>query len=77
VSEREKWAVPLNVVATKVTKLGDQLISVGGGVRSWTDSPENGAHGVAFRLFVTLLFPKRAVHVLRQWSESAGRPSVT
>lgn len=56
--EREQWSVPLNVVVTKVTKVGDQLISVGGGVRYWADGPENGPHGAAFRLVVTLLFPK-------------------
>jgi len=56
--EREQWSVPLNFVVTKVTKVGDQLISVGGGVRYWADGPESGPHSVAFRLVVTLLFPK-------------------
>lgn len=56
--EREQWSVPLNFIVSKVTKVGDQLISVGGGVRYWADGPESGPHGVAFRLAVTLLFPK-------------------
>jgi len=56
--EREQWSVPLNFVVTKVTKIGDQLISVGGGVRYWADGPDSGPHGVAFRAVVTLLFPK-------------------
>jgi hypothetical protein len=56
--ERNEWAVPLNFVVSKVTKFGDQLVSVGGGLRYWADGPEGGPHGMAFRLVVTLLFPK-------------------
>jgi hypothetical protein len=54
----EKWAVPINAVASKVTKIGNQLVSVGGGVRYWAESPVGGPHGWGGRLFVTLLFPK-------------------
>ena len=56
--EREQWAVPINAIVSKVTKVGDQLVSVGGGVRYWADGPEGGLHGWGFRLVVTLLFPK-------------------
>ena len=56
--EGEQWSVPVNCVVTKVTKVGGQLISVGGGVRYWADSPDNGPEGVGFRVVVTLLFPK-------------------
>ncbi len=56
--EGEQWSVPVNCVVTKVTKVGSQLISVGGGVRYWADSPDNGPEGVGFRVVVTLLFPK-------------------
>lgn len=56
--EGEQWSVPVNVVVTKVTKVGDQLISVGGGLRYWADSPESGAEGLGVRLVFTLLFPK-------------------
>ena len=56
--EAERWSVPLNLTATKVTRLGGQLISVGGGVRDWADSPDSGAEGLGIRLVVTLLFPK-------------------
>jgi hypothetical protein len=56
--EGEQWSVPINCVVTKVTKVGSQLISVGGGVRYWADSPDNGPEGVGFRVVVTLLFPK-------------------
>jgi len=56
--ENTQWAVPINGVVSKVTKLGDQLVSFGGGVRYWADGPEGGPHGWGFRLVVTLLFPK-------------------
>jgi hypothetical protein len=46
------------VVVSKVTKLGDQLVSVGGGVRYWAETPDSGPHGLGFRLVFTLLFPK-------------------
>ena len=54
----EKWSVPVNVIVTKVTKVGGQLISVGGGLRYWADSPDSGPEGLGFRLVFTLLFPK-------------------
>jgi len=54
----KQWAVPINLSASKITKVGDQLMSVGGGVRYWADGPDSGPHGWGFRLVVTLLFPK-------------------
>ena len=54
----KQWTLPLNVSLSKVTKLGDQLISVGGGLRYWADGPDNGPQGVGVRLVVTFLFPK-------------------
>jgi hypothetical protein len=53
-----QWSVPLNATVTKVTKFGDQLLSVGGGLRYWADGPDSGPHGLGFRFVVTLLFPK-------------------
>jgi hypothetical protein len=52
------WSVPVNVVATKVVRLGNQLASVGGGVRYWADSTDSGPEGLGVRLVFTLLFPK-------------------
>lgn len=54
----QQWAVPINLSTTKITKVGDQLMSVGGGVRYWADGPDSGPHGWGFRLIITLLFPK-------------------
>ena len=53
------WALPLNLTVSKVTKLGNQLLSVGARLRYWVASPETGPHGWGGRVFVTLLFPKR------------------
>ena len=50
--------MPVNFVVTKVTKVGGQLVSVGGGIRYWADSPDSGPEGFGYRLIVTLLFPK-------------------
>jgi hypothetical protein len=56
--EGEEWSVPVNALVTKVTRVGGQLVSVGGGLRYWVDSPDNGPEGLGVRLVVTLLFPK-------------------
>jgi hypothetical protein len=54
----KQWTVPINLTASKVTKVGDQLMSFGGGVRYWADGPDSAPHGWGVRLIVTLLFPK-------------------
>ena len=56
--ENEQWSVPVNVSASKLTRLGTQLVSFGGGVRYWLDSPDSGAEGFGLRFTVTLLFPR-------------------
>ncbi len=54
----EQWAIPVNATATKVMKFGNQLVSVGGGIRYWAESTDAGPEGLAVRLLLTLLFPK-------------------
>jgi hypothetical protein len=54
-----QWAVPLNANASKVLKLGNQLVSLGGGVRYWAESTDGGPEGFGLRLNLTLLFPKQ------------------
>jgi hypothetical protein len=56
--ENQQWSVPVHALVTKVTKVGSQLVSVGGGLRYWAASPESGASGLGVRAVVTLLFPK-------------------
>jgi hypothetical protein len=54
----QQWAVPVNANISKVTKLGNQLVSVMGGVRYWAESTTGGPEGFGFRLQLTLLLPK-------------------
>ena len=56
--DNDQWSVPINGVVSKVTKLGGQLVSIGGGVRYWAESPDSGPEGWGGRLFFTLLFPR-------------------
>jgi hypothetical protein len=56
--EAEQWSVPVNVSASKLTRFGRQLVSLGGGLRYWADSPDSGAEGLGLRITVTLLFPR-------------------
>jgi hypothetical protein len=54
--EGEQWTVPLIVVYSKVTKIGDQMLSFAGGARVYVEKPDNGPDwGVRF--VVTLLYP--------------------
>lgn len=54
----EQWTVPVNALVSKVTRIGHQLVSVGGGLRYWAEGPENGPEDLGYRFVVTLLFPK-------------------
>ena len=48
--------MPVNFVVAKVTKIGNQFVSFGGGLRYWTESPASEPEGLGARVFVTLLF---------------------
>jgi hypothetical protein len=56
--ESENWTIPVAGVVSKVMAIGNQRVSVGGGLRYYVDSPASGPDGLAFRLFFTLLFPR-------------------
>ncbi|WP_223160935.1 hypothetical protein [Salinicola aestuarinus] len=56
--ETNQWSVPINAFATKLTSLGAQPISVGGGVRYWAEQPDGGPDGWGARLIATLLYPQ-------------------
>ncbi len=56
--ESNQWTVPVNLTVNQMLKVGSQIIQVGGGVRYWADSPENGPEGWGYRLQLTFLFPK-------------------
>jgi hypothetical protein len=55
--EGKNWVVPLNLTATQIMKLGTQLVSIGGGVRYYVETPTGGPQW-GLRLIFTLLFPK-------------------
>jgi len=52
------WQVPIRVGASKVTRFGRQLVSLGGAVNYWLESPDSGPEGWGFRFTLTLLFPR-------------------
>ena len=54
----KQWAVPINANVSQMIKLGEQLFSVGAGVKYWLKSTDNGPEGLGFRLTFTMLFPK-------------------
>ncbi len=56
--ETSEWSVPINAVATKVTTIGDQLVSLGGGLRYWAESPAGGPEGLGARVVLTVLLPR-------------------
>ncbi len=52
-----KWTVPLGLFYGKVTRIGSQMVSIGGGVRYYGTKPD-GAPDWGLRVSLTLLFPK-------------------
>ncbi len=57
--EANQWSAPVNFQITKLTSLGSQPFSVGGGLRYWVESPDDsGPDGWGVRLIATLLFPE-------------------
>ena len=53
------WSVPINLTVNQLFKIGKQPLQIGGGVRYWAESPDNGPEGWGARLQLTLLFPKK------------------
>jgi hypothetical protein len=56
--ETSAWAVPVNFNVNQLMRFGDQLVQIGGGLRYWVASTDNGAEGWGARLTVTLVFPR-------------------
>lgn len=54
----DEWSVPINLTVNQLLKIGKQPLQIGGGIRYWADSPDNGPEGWGARLQLTLLFPK-------------------
>jgi hypothetical protein len=55
--EGEHWTVPVNLVYSKVTRIGPHMVSFAGGARYYLDTPPRGPEW-GLRFVVTLLFPK-------------------
>lgn len=49
----DAWSVPINFNVTKVKKIGEQLVSIGGGVGYWLKSPASGPEGFRVRTQLT------------------------
>jgi hypothetical protein len=56
--ETEDWSVPLNLTVSQLVSLGNQVAQIGGGVRYWVTSPDNGPEDWGLRFNFTLLFPQ-------------------
>ncbi|MCZ0964375.1 transporter, partial [Paracoccus sp. EF6] len=56
--ETEQWSVPVNAVASKLTRIGKQPVSLFAGLRYWAESPDFGPDGWGVRLGATFLFPR-------------------
>lgn len=54
----KETSLPINATVTKMVKIGNRPVSIGGGVRYWADSPTNGPEGWGARLILTFLYPK-------------------
>lgn len=55
----DRWTIPLTINASQLTKIGGQLVSIGGALRYYVVTNEFAPHGVAGRFVVTLLFPTK------------------
>lgn len=53
----QQWSVPLNFMITKLTKIGNQPISIQGGLRYWAETPDSGPNGLGGRVALTFIFP--------------------
>lgn len=54
----KQWSVPVYGMVTKVGKIGNQIVSYGGGINYWAESPNGGPEGWGARLILTFIFPK-------------------
>ena len=56
--KHDQWSVPINVSVAKLTKFGEQPVSLQLGARYWAVSPDNGPKGWGIRAGITFLFPQ-------------------
>jgi hypothetical protein len=53
----EHWTLPLNLARSRVTRVGNQLVSLGFGVKIYVDAPDS-APKWGVRATITLLYPR-------------------
>jgi hypothetical protein len=56
--ENDRWTVPIIFNGSQITRIGGQLVQIGGGIRYYVASNPASPKGVAARFTVTLLFPR-------------------
>lgn len=56
--EAEEWSIPINAQVSKLTRIGNQPVSIGVGARYWANSSPTGPEGFGLRAFITFLYPK-------------------
>ncbi|MBD9647545.1 transporter [Ensifer sp. ENS09] len=56
--KNDQWSVPINFSVSKLTKFGEQPVSLQLGARYWAASPDNGPNGWGVRAGITFLFPE-------------------
>ncbi|MFV0475220.1 MAG: transporter [Pikeienuella sp.] len=54
----DDWAVPIHFQVNQLLDIGGQKMQLGGGVRYWLESANNGPEGFGARMNVVFLFPK-------------------
>jgi hypothetical protein len=55
--DSSEWSIPLELNLAKLTKFGNQSVSLSVGLKYWVDTPDSGAEDLAFRVGITYLFP--------------------
>ena len=56
-TKADEWTLPLHLTVSKVTRIGTQLVSFGGGLRLFADGPDNAPQW-GIRANITLLYPR-------------------
>lgn len=56
--KHDDWSIPINFSVSKLTKFGEQPVSLQLGARYWAKAPDNGPTGWGVRAGITFLFPK-------------------
>ncbi|HEV7317714.1 MAG TPA: transporter [Ensifer sp.] len=56
--KHDDWSVPINFSVAKLTKFGEQPVSLQLGARYWATAPDNGPEGFGVRAAIVFLFPK-------------------